>query len=415
MLRKLGLSFLIAGIVCFPLASIIIDLKFKSIFILIISISIALTFLGISFLVIHSKKINHYKAKSIFLALSLVLITLCILSAYNNWIGANIEGFIAIFSYCFAYAPIELHTKNNKWRAYSNNSLEILLLSTLDFVGVNLILLGILTKALHWPGQFYIMYPGIGLLILGVFLWNSRFKREVIRRKESEDKIKIQYAEIEKAKQVSEKLLLNILPFEVAEELKAKSSSEAKQFDEVTVLFTDFKDFTKVSEKMSAKELVEEINTCFMAFDKIIENYGIEKIKTIGDSYMCAGGLPVANNTHAIDVVNASLDIQKFIQERAKTCILENKESFQIRIGIHTGPVVAGIVGIKKYAYDIWGDTVNTASRMESGSEVGMINISATTYNLVKDRFTITRRGKILTKGKGELEMYFVNGRKYKV
>lgn len=210
-------------------------------------------------------------------------------------------------------------------------------------------------------------------------------------------------------KKRSDHLLLNILPTEVAEELKSKGTAEARQFDEVTVLFTDFKNFTKISERLSAKELVEEIHTCFKAFDEITEKYGIEKIKTIGDSYMCVGGLPIVNNTHAEDVVNAGIEIQLFINQRMQDKIAQGEEPFQVRIGIHTGPVVAGIVGIKKFAYDIWGDTVNTASRIESSGEVGKVNISETTYRLVKDKFHCTPRGKISAKNKGELEMWFVS------
>jgi len=213
---------------------------------------------------------------------------------------------------------------------------------------------------------------------------------------------------IRKGKKRSDELLLNILPSEVAEELKAKGSADAKQFDEVTVMFTDFKGFTQISEKLSPAELVAEIHTCFKAFDNIITRYNIEKIKTIGDSYMCAGGLPVTNKTNAIDVVNAALEIRQFIKEHLQQRNEEGKESFEIRIGVHTGPVVAGIVGVKKFAYDIWGDTVNIASRMESSGEAGQVNISGTTHSLVKDKFTCTHRGKIAAKNKGEIDMYFV-------
>ena len=213
---------------------------------------------------------------------------------------------------------------------------------------------------------------------------------------------------IEKEKKRSDDLLLNILPEEVAEELKAKGSADAKQFDEVTVMFTDFKGFTQISEKLTPSELVAEIHNCFKEFDNIIAKYNIEKIKTIGDSYMCAGGLPVANKTNATDVVNAAIEIQHFMQQHLKLREMENKEPFELRIGIHTGPVVAGIVGVKKFAYDIWGDTVNTASRMESSGEAGKVNISSSTYRIVKDKFNCVHRGKIQAKNKGEIDMYFV-------
>jgi adenylate cyclase len=213
---------------------------------------------------------------------------------------------------------------------------------------------------------------------------------------------------ISKARKRSDELLLNILPGEVAEELKHKGSADAKHFDEVTVMFTDFKGFTQISEKLTPTELVSEIHTCFKAFDDIIAKHNIEKIKTIGDAYMCAGGLPVANSTHATDVVGAALEIQAFMEQHSAERIKEGKEVFEIRIGIHTGPVVAGIVGVKKFAYDIWGDTVNIASRMESSSEAGKVNISESTFELVKNKFNCVHRGKIQAKNKGEIDMYFV-------
>jgi len=208
----------------------------------------------------------------------------------------------------------------------------------------------------------------------------------------------------------SEALLLNILPQEVATELKAKGHAQAKHFETATILFTDFKGFTQASEKMSPQELVEELNTCFKAFDEIITARGIEKIKTIGDAYMCAGGLPDPASSSPADVVHAALEMQAFMKQRKAERAAKGLPAFEMRVGIHTGPVVAGIVGVKKFQYDIWGDTVNTASRMESSGEVGQVNISEATYALVKDvtGLTFTPRGKVQAKGKGEMEMYFV-------
>jgi adenylate cyclase len=212
----------------------------------------------------------------------------------------------------------------------------------------------------------------------------------------------------EEEKKRSEELLLNILPYEIAEELKSTGTSKAKTYSMVSVMFTDFKDFTRISENVSAELLVDEIHYCFSAFDAILEKYKIEKIKTIGDSYMCASGLPVLNYTHATDLVNAAIEIRDFIRVHKREKEARGEIPFDMRIGIHTGAVVAGIVGVKKYSYDIWGDTVNIAARMEQNSEAGKINISGSTYLLVKDQFNCVYRGKIEAKNKGKVDMYFV-------
>ncbi len=228
---------------------------------------------------------------------------------------------------------------------------------------------------------------------------------EVISQKQE---LEEKHEELKEEKHKSDALLLNILPMEVAEELKVKGSSEARYFDEVSVLFTDFVDFTKASERMSPQELVNELDTCFKAFDDILSTHQIEKIKTIGDAYLAVCGLPNAMEDHAVRTVQAALEMLAFMEQRKR---LLGDKTFDIRLGIHSGPVVAGIVGIKKFAYDIWGDTVNTAARMEQSSESGKINISQNTYDLIKHRFNCTYRGEVEAKNKGLLQMYFVETR----
>ncbi len=211
-----------------------------------------------------------------------------------------------------------------------------------------------------------------------------------------------------KEKKRSEDLLLNILPAEVAEELKAKGYADAKHFFDVTVLFTDFVSFTSAAEQMSPQVLVGELHICFKAFDDILARYQIEKIKTIGDSYMAVSGLPVANPGHAIDIAAAALEIRDFMYQRK---LQQGNKTFGIRLGINSGNVVAGIVGVTKFSYDIWGDTVNVASRIEQNSEEGKINISESTYHLINDNFNCIHRGKIEAKNKGCINMYYLDKR----
>ncbi|WP_185155647.1 adenylate/guanylate cyclase domain-containing protein [Rudanella paleaurantiibacter] len=217
-------------------------------------------------------------------------------------------------------------------------------------------------------------------------------------------------AAIKLEKDRSEALLLNILPQEIAEELKEKGSVNARDYNLVSILFTDFKSFTQTAEKMTPQSLVEEINICFRAFDLITEKYEIEKIKTIGDAYMAAGGIPHADENSLKNIVLAGLEMQSFMTQRADENRSMGRPAFEMRLGIHAGPIVAGIVGVKKFQYDIWGDTVNTASRMESSSQVGKVNISETLYQLIKDEpcFSFEYRGSVNAKGKGDIAMYFV-------
>lgn len=212
----------------------------------------------------------------------------------------------------------------------------------------------------------------------------------------------------EKAK--SEELLHNILPEEVAEEIKRKGHADVREFKSATILFTDFRNFTELTQKVDAAELVGELDQCFKAFDAIVESHGVEKIKTIGDAYMAAGGLPDALKGDPLQTIMAALEMQEFMLAYKQRRSAMGRLYFEMRAGLHTGPVIAGIVGVKKYAYDIWGDTVNVANRMESCGEVGCVNISQSTYERVKDvpGLVFTPRGAIEAKGKGMMEMYFV-------
>ncbi len=213
---------------------------------------------------------------------------------------------------------------------------------------------------------------------------------------------------ISNEKERSEALLLNILPAETARELQADGHAVPRYYESASVLFTDFKGFSSIAGKLSPQELVSELNEYFMAFDEIISKYNLEKIKTIGDAYMCAGGIPSANQTHPLDTVYAALAMQVFMKKKGAKRREKGLLAWELRIGIHTGPIVSGVVGKKKYAYDIWGDTVNIASRMESNGEPGKVNISASTYELIKNKFECLYRGKISAKNIGEIDMYFV-------
>ncbi len=206
-----------------------------------------------------------------------------------------------------------------------------------------------------------------------------------------------------------ERLLLNILPGEVANELKTYGMATPKYFEQASVLFTDFKSFTKMADVLSPQELVAELNECFMAFDDIVSKHSLEKIKTIGDSYMCAGGIPKADPAHIRNIVKAAFAILHYMEAWNKKRVEKQLAPWELRIGIHAGPVVAGVVGKTKYAYDIWGSTVNIASRMESNGEPGQVNVSEYVYELIKEDYPCTYRGKITAKNIGEIDMYFVH------
>ncbi|WP_299457379.1 adenylate/guanylate cyclase domain-containing protein [uncultured Microscilla sp.] len=221
--------------------------------------------------------------------------------------------------------------------------------------------------------------------------------------------IETQNETIKQEQQISDALLLNILPEEVANELKEHGKAKIRHHEMVSVLFTDFKGFTKLAETMPPQELVQELEKCFTLFDEIMEKHNLEKIKTIGDAYMAVGGLPVPNTTNFVDIVLAGLEIQRSMDELKAEKEANGEPFWETRLGINTGKLIAGVIGKNKFAYDVWGDTVNTASRMESSGEIGRVNISGVTYELVKDFFECEYRGKIMAKNKGAIDMYFVN------
>lgn len=250
--------------------------------------------------------------------------------------------------------------------------------------------------------NLYIIVAIISLSLLSIIGVLFIGRQRTLRQLEEKNRI------IQEEKRRSDELLLNILPEEVMHELKAHGKTTAKNYAKATVLFADIKDFTGISERLTPDELIEGLDAYFERFDKVIEKYGIEKIKTIGDAYVCAGGVPTKSETNPHLVVQAALDFMKEIESLHRERVAQGKIPFEFRIGIHTGQLVAGVIGIRKFAYDIWGDTVNMAARMQQAGQEGKINISGGTYEMVKDKFACVYRGKIEAKNKGEVDMYFV-------
>ena len=249
---------------------------------------------------------------------------------------------------------------------------------------------------------------GIVMLMILAYVLYTRYRL----KKSSNLKLQKKNEIIFKEKKKSEDLLHNILPVETANELKENGRVRARKYQKVSVGFTDFKGFTSLSEKLTPEALVQEIDDLFRTFDSIIAKYNLEKIKTIGDAYMFAGGIPSDLDNHPNVIVKACLEIRDSVERIKQEKIAKGELFFEIRIGVHTGPIVAGVVGTRKFAYDIWGDTVNTAARMESSGEVGKVNISGATYELIKDDYHCSFRGKIEAKNKGKVDMYFVEPKK---
>ena len=295
----------------------------------------------------------------------------------------------------------------------SGGGLGVGLFSRFAYVGNTAFLVAIFAGSLFWrdPAQLLAMrfeVIALGLATMTGAFWFGRLSTYFIQlnagaarqlRHTRRDRRTIAD---ERAK--SDGLLLNILPASVAEELKAKGKTEPVSFDSATVLFTDFQGFTRIAESLSPHDLVRELDQCFSYFDATVARYNLEKLKTIGDSYMCAGGVPEANRTHAVDCVLAALEIQAFMNGMKAIKVEQGLPYWELRLGIHTGPLVAGVIGEKKFAYDVWGDTVNIASRCESSGVAGRINISGATHAIVQSFFQCEYRGRVPAKHKGEIE-----------
>jgi class 3 adenylate cyclase len=250
-----------------------------------------------------------------------------------------------------------------------------------------------------------IVSAGLLFLMFWFLIKNFRAANKKLLRKNST---------IKSQQQQVEELLAGILPHAVALELKENGNATPRYYESVTILFADLKGFTYYAERATPEKLIEDLNYCFTAFDNIVTKHGLEKIKTIGDAYMCAGGVPTANETHAFDTVEAAIEMQDFVKAWKKEREERNEEFFELKIGINTGPVIAGVVGTSKFAYDIWGDAVNLAARVESVCVPGYINISEETYKIIAEKFDCLHRGKVPVKNKGEVDMYYVAGKKTK-
>jgi ligand-binding sensor domain-containing protein/class 3 adenylate cyclase len=259
-----------------------------------------------------------------------------------------------------------------------------------------------------WMKWWFITLCAMVLVGIVFGIIKIREKRLEADKKKLQQKVDERTKELRAEKERSDELLLNILPLETAEELKEKGYASVQRYERVSVLFTDFVGFTNITEGITHEELVSSLDEHFRMFDEVMDKYGIEKIKTIGDAYMAAGGIPTRTVTNPLAVVAAGLEMIACLQALNKKKELKGQKAWQLRLGIHTGSVISGVVGKNKFAFDIWGDAVNTAARMESSGEVMKVNVSGSTYELIKDYFECTPRGKIKAKNKGEIEMYFV-------
>ena len=266
----------------------------------------------------------------------------------------------------------------------------------------------LLTNYGIWFTYIFYLLVIVSIVYLVIYIANRQLMKtksnleKLVKDRTSE--IANQRKKLEVEKEKSDKLLRNILPYKIALELKLHGSVRMKYYEKVTVMFMDFKDFSKISQFINPLNLLSELDSSFGFFDEVCTKYNLEKIKTMGDAYMCAGGVPQPNNTNTFDAILAAFEIIDFIKKAEK-----NQWLCELRVGIHTGEIIAGMIGKNKFTYDIWGETVNTASRLESEGEINKINISGETYNIVKDYFVCTYRGRLPAKHSDEYQMYFVN------
>ncbi|MBL8022615.1 MAG: guanylate cyclase [Leptospirales bacterium] len=347
------------------------------------------------------------------------------------WIDRSIVIVTALFSAVVIFAPLPIYTQTLVayqilvliFAVYAVYLVAVATIRKREtartfLVGASILLLSVVNDiayAMRLIQSTFLVPLGVFVFFFSqAFLLSRRFATafntaEVLSKK-MEEKVVERTAELVEARDRSDGLLRNILPAAVAEELKETGRVKPTYLPSVTVLFTDFEGFTSAAEKMPPDALVTELDRCFRYFDGLMDKYGLEKLKTIGDSYMCAGGLPRQNMTHALDATLCALDMLAFMQSLASR--FQSQTSWNIRIGLHTGPVVAGVIGEKKFVYDIWGDTVNVASRMEEAGQIARLNVSETTYALIREYVEAEERGLIQVKGKSDIRMFFINGLK---
>lgn len=359
----------------------------------------SLTIFMTEFLKVKERHKGWNKLFMIFIVIDLLLIPVILVDfELGKNIAAPITLLLGIFT--FIYAGISIYQKFPS--------------ATYFFVGHSLLWIGGIISimettdviASNFYTQFSTQFGLVAEMIILTFALANQMNE--LRKQNLESNTRLE--EEEKAHKKSQKLLLNILPESTAEELLEKGYSAPKNYKKVSILFADIKGYTQISEKISSSDLVEALNECFAAFDEIVVRNNMEKIKTIGDAYMCAGGVPIENETNPIDAVKAALEFQEFIRNWTSSKKFKDNANWQLRVGIHSGPVTTGVLGKTKFAYDIWGDSVNIASRIETHGEPDKVTISASTYDHVKDYFICSYRGKVHVKNKGEIDMYTVEG-----